>query len=145
MQKPKTRRTAGTATFLDVLLRWTWIRRRTTEKDIADLEQGWSLEMVAHSRTVGLPKTVRVGKGKQINALKIGRLALSPDGGMVWSAQRGGEAVPLTGPFALSEEPTGKSVLKFAVYELETGGGTFDVAITKVDVGLLRHACAVSV
>ncbi|WP_234047064.1 hypothetical protein [Streptomyces adelaidensis] len=59
------RRSAGTEIMLDVLLRWTWIRRRTPAQDIADFDGGQPLRVVGFTKSIGGAVEVSVGKGKQ--------------------------------------------------------------------------------
>jgi hypothetical protein len=64
------RRSAGTETALDVLLRWTWIRRRTPPQDVADFKSGQVFQVVGFTQSIGGAAMVSVGKGKQIARLR---------------------------------------------------------------------------
>jgi hypothetical protein len=52
--------------MLDVLLRWTWIRRRMPARDIAHFDDGQPLRVVGFTQSIGGAVKVSVGKGKQI-------------------------------------------------------------------------------
>ncbi|NEC91764.1 hypothetical protein [Streptomyces sp. SID12501] len=56
------RRAAGTQTMLDVLLRWTWIRRRTPAQDIVDFENGQVLRVMGFTKNIGGAVTQSVSK-----------------------------------------------------------------------------------
>ncbi|MEV0474053.1 hypothetical protein [Streptomyces prunicolor] len=135
------RRSAGTQTMLDVLLRWTWIRRRTPARDIADFDAGQPLRVVGFTRTIGGTVKVSVGKGKQVARSRQGCLRLTLGEAPVWSDAWGGRSATLQAPFRL--KPAGGKVRlapKFERYELVTGAGTYDLAVPKQDAELLRHA-----
>ncbi|WP_405952866.1 hypothetical protein OG588_48235 [Streptomyces prunicolor] len=134
------RRSAGTETMLDVLLRWTWIRRRTPARDIADFDGGQPLRVVGFTQTIGGMVKVSVGKGKQVARLRQGYLRLAAGEAPVWSDTRGGRSATLQAPFWL--KPAGGKVRlapKFERYELVTGAGTYDLAVPKRDGELMRH------
>ncbi|MGY1499920.1 hypothetical protein ACW4TU_25645 [Streptomyces sp. QTS52] len=135
------RRSAGTETLVDVLLRWTWIRRRTSAQDIADFDAGQPLRVVGFTQSIGGTVEVSVGKGKQIARLRQGYLRLAVGEAPVWSDARGGRSATLQAPFGL--KPAGGKVRlapKFERYELVTGAGTYDLAVPKKDGELVRHA-----
>ncbi|MCX5235221.1 hypothetical protein OG824_08270 [Streptomyces prunicolor] len=135
------RRSVGTQTLLDVLLRWTWIRRRTPARDIADFDAGQPLRVVGFTQTIGGTVKVSVGKGKQVARSRQGYLRLAIGEAPVWSDARGGRSATLQAPFRL--KPAGGKVRlapKFERYELVTGAGTYDLAVPKQDAELLRHA-----
>ncbi|MFI6546309.1 hypothetical protein ACIBO9_23990 [Streptomyces prunicolor] len=138
---PAARRAAGTQTLLDVLLRWTWIRRRTPAQDIADFDSGQPLRVVGFTQTIGGTVKVPVGKGKQVARSRQGYLRLAAGEAPVWSDARGGRSATLQAPFRL-KPAAGKVRLapKFERYELVTGAGTYDLAVPKQDAELLRHA-----
>ncbi|MBK6016298.1 hypothetical protein [Streptomyces sp. MBT53] len=52
------RRSAGTETMVDVLLRWTWIRHRTPARDIADSDSGQPLRVVGFTQDLGGPEVM---------------------------------------------------------------------------------------
>ncbi|WP_329321785.1 MULTISPECIES: hypothetical protein [unclassified Streptomyces] len=60
------RRSAGTETGLDVLLRWTWIRRRTPAQDIEDFKKGQPLQVVGFTKTIG-GAAMGVGRSWQVD------------------------------------------------------------------------------
>ncbi|MFH9969880.1 hypothetical protein ACH4PR_53285 [Streptomyces mirabilis] len=135
------RRSAGTETLVDVLLRWAWIRHRTSARDIADFDGGQPLRVVGFTHSIGGTVKVSVGKGKQIARLRQGYLRLAAGEAPVWSDTRGGRSATLMPPFRL--KPTAGKVRlapKFERYELVTGAGTYDLAVPKKDGDLVRHA-----
>ncbi|MGQ4479319.1 hypothetical protein [Streptomyces sp. SAS_276] len=135
------RRAAGTQTMLDVLLRWAWIRRRTSARDIADFDSGQPLRVVGFTQSIGGTVKVSVGKGRQVARLRQGYLRLAVGEAPVWSDARGGRSATLQAPFRL--KPAGGKVRlapKFERYELVTGAGTYDLAVPKTDGKLVRHA-----
>ncbi|MCX5235257.1 hypothetical protein OG824_08480 [Streptomyces prunicolor] len=135
------RRSAGTQTMLDVLLRWTWIRRRTPARDIADFDSGQPLRVVGFTQTIGGTVKVSVGKGRQIARQRQGYLRLAAGESPLWKDARGGRSATLQPPFRL--KPAGGKVRlapKFDRYELVTGAGTYDLAVPKKDRELVRHA-----
>ncbi|MFJ8139151.1 hypothetical protein [Streptomyces sp. NPDC096013] len=127
--------------MVDVLLRWTWIRRRSPARDIEDYKSGQALLVMGMTKTIAGEARVTVGKGKQIARLRSGYLRLSADGQPSWSDRRGDRNAILRPPFSL--KPTGEKVPmgpKFERYELVTGDGTFDLAVPKKDGELVRYA-----
>ncbi|MFD4785653.1 hypothetical protein ACFWN1_00885 [Streptomyces sp. NPDC058459] len=135
------RRSAGTETLLDVLLRWTWIRRRTPARDIADFDSGQPLRVVGFTQSIGGTVEVPVGKGKQVVRLRRGYLRLAVREAPAWSDTQGGRSATLQAPFRL--RPASRKVRlapKFERYELVTGAGTYDLAVPKRDGELMRHA-----
>jgi len=135
------RRSAGTETTLDVLLRWTWIRRRTLAQDIEDLRNGQTLLVVGYTKSIAGAEMASVGKGKQIARLRSGFLSLSLGEEPRWNDRRGDRSASLRPPFSL--KPTGEKVpmaRKFERYELVTADGTFDLAVPKKDGELVRYA-----
>ncbi|UIX32032.1 hypothetical protein [Streptomyces sp. GQFP] len=135
------RRSAGSETLVDVLLRWAWIRRRTPARDIADFDGGQPLRVVGFTQSIGGTVEVSVGKGKQVARLRQGYLRLAAGEPPVWSDARGGRNAALQAPFRL--KPAGGKVRlapKFERYELVTGAGTYDLAVPKKDGELVRHA-----
>ncbi|MFG2785845.1 hypothetical protein ACGFY7_49530 [Streptomyces prunicolor] len=135
------RRSAGSESLLDVLLRWTWIRRRTPVRDIADFDSGQPLRVVGFTQSIGGTVKVSVGKGKQVARSRQGYLRLAVGEAPVWSDARGGRSATLQAPFRL--KPAGGKVRlapKFERYELVTGAGTYDLAVPTQDAELLRHA-----
>lgn len=135
------RRSAGTETLLDVLLRWTGIRRRTPARDIADFDGGQPLRVVGFTQSLGGEVRVSVGGGKKIARLRQGHLRLALGEPPLWKDARGDRAATLQAPFRL--RPAGGKVRpapKFERYELVTGAGTYDLAVPKKDGELVRHA-----
>jgi hypothetical protein len=134
------RRAAGTQTALDVLLRWTWIRRRTPAQDIADYENGQTLRVVGFTKNIGGVVTSSVGKGKSIARLRQGYLRLALGEMPVWSDRRGERTASLHPPFQL-KPAAGKAPMahKFDRYELVTADGTYDLVVPKMDGELIRH------
>ncbi|MGW3633202.1 hypothetical protein ACWD7F_24080 [Streptomyces sp. NPDC005122] len=139
------RRSAGTETGLDVLLRWTWIRRRTPAQDIEDFKNGQPLQVVGYTKTIGGTAMVSVGRGKSIARLRSGYLRLTVGEEPVWSDRRGSRSATLRPPFGI--RPTGEKVPmagKFEKYEVVTAEGTYDLAIPKRDAELVRYAFGLS-
>ncbi|MET8076901.1 hypothetical protein [Streptomyces sp. NPDC005303] len=135
------RRSAGSETLLDVLLRWTGIRRRTSMGDIADFDGGQPLRVVGFTQNIGGEVRVSVGGGKQVARMRQGHLRLAPGEPPLWKDARGDRSATLQAPFRL--KPTGGKVRlapKFERYELVTGAGTYDLAVPTKDVELVRHA-----
>jgi hypothetical protein len=127
--------------MLDVLLRWTWIRRRTPARDIADFDDGQPLRVVGFTQSIGGAVKVSVGKGKQVARLRQGYLRLAAGEPPHWKDARGDPSATLQAPFRL--KPAGGKVRlapKFERYELVTGAGTYDLAVSKKDAELVRHA-----
>ncbi|WP_405859551.1 hypothetical protein OG407_19055 [Streptomyces sp. NBC_01515] len=140
-EKRAARRAAGTLTTVDVLLRWAWIRRRTSAQDIEDFENGQVLLVAGFTKSIGGAAMSSVGKGKQIARLRSGQLRLAVGEEPVWTDRRGDRTASLRPPFSL--KPTGVKLPlgpKFERYELVTADGTFDLALTKKDRDLVRHA-----
>ncbi|WP_405993298.1 hypothetical protein [Streptomyces sp. NBC_00986] len=139
-EKRAARRAAGTLTGVDVLLRWMWIRRRTSAQDIEDFENGQALLVAGFTKSIGGAAVSSVGKGKQIARLRSGQLRLAPGEEPVWTDRRGDRTASLRPPFSL--KPTGVKLPlgpKFERYELVTADGTFDLALPKKDRELVRH------
>lgn len=134
------RRSAGTETGLDVLLRWAWIRRRTPAQDMEDFRNGQPLQVVGFTKSIGGAAMVSVGRGKQIARLRSGYLLLVVGEEPVWSDRRGSRSVTLRPPFGI--KPTGEKVRmapKFEQYEVVTADGTYDLAIPKKDAELVEY------
>ena len=134
------RRSAGTETGLDVLLRWAWIRRRTPAQDIEDFRNGQPLQVVGFTKSIGGAAMVSVGRGKQIARLRSGYLRLVVGEEPVWSDRRGSGSAVLRPPFAIKS--TGEKVRmapKFEQYEVVTADGTYDLSIPKKDAELVQY------
>ncbi|MEH0577824.1 MULTISPECIES: hypothetical protein [Streptomyces] len=134
------RRSAGTETALDVLLRWAWIRRRTPAQDIEDFKNGQPLQVVGFTKSIGGAAVASIGRGKEIARTRQGYLRLAVGEDPVWADRRGGRSATLRPPFGL--KPTGEKVPmapKFERYELVTADGTYDVAVPKKDGELVRY------
>lgn len=139
-EKRAARRAAGTLTGVDVLLRWTWIRRRSSAQDIEDFENGQALLVAGFTKSIGGAAMSSVGKGEQIARLRSGQLRLALGEEPVWTDRRGDRTASLRPPFSL--KPTGVKLPlgpKFERYELVTADGTFDLALPKKDRELVRH------
>jgi hypothetical protein len=139
-EKRAARRAAGTLTGVDVLLRWTGIRRRTSAQDIEDFENGQALLVAGFTKSIGGAAMSSVGKGEQIARLRSGQLRLTLGEEPVWTDRRGDRTASLRPPFSL--KPTGVKLPlgpKFERYELVTADGTFDLALPKKDRELVRH------
>ncbi|MEU1616476.1 hypothetical protein ABZ479_04135 [Streptomyces sp. NPDC005722] len=135
------RRAAGTPNAVDLLLSLTFIRRRTPERDAADLLEGQVFEVAALSRTVGRVVMLNVGKGRQIQHLKIGSLFVAQGQPLVWRERRTRQETVLGGPFALRR--LDKKVPlngRLAFYELTTADGSHEVALPKKDAPLVSLA-----
>ncbi|MET9039664.1 hypothetical protein [Streptomyces mirabilis] len=136
----KVRRSAGTETVLDVLLRWAWIRRRSSAQDIEDFRNGQPFQVVGFTKSIGGAAVASVGRGKQIARTRQGYLRLAVGEAPVWGDRRGGRSATLQSPFGL--KLTGEKVPmapKFERYELVTADGTYDVAVPKKDAELVRY------
>ncbi|MDV9171346.1 hypothetical protein R6V09_14600 [Streptomyces sp. W16] len=123
-----------------MLLRWTWIRRRTLAQDIEDFRNGQALLVVGYTKSIAGVAMASVGKGKQIARLRQGFLSLALDEEPRWSDRRGDRSASLRLPFSL--KPTGVKVPmapKFECYELATADGTFDLAVPQKDGELVRY------
>ncbi len=134
------RRSAGTETGLDVLLRWAWIRRRTPAQDMEDFRNGQPLQVVGFTKSIGGAAMVSVGRGKQIARLRSGYLRLVVEEEPVWSDRRGSRSATLRPPFGI--KPTGEKVPmapKFEQYEVVTADGTYDLSIPKKDAELVQN------
>lgn len=141
--RPMARRAAGTQTTLDVLLRWTWIRRRTPTQDIEDFENGQVLRVVGFTKNIGGEVTHSVGNGRRIARLRQGYLRLAVGEAPVWSDRRGDRTATLRPPFRL-KLTAGKVPMarKFDRYELVAADETYDLMVPKMDGELIRHAFA---
>lgn len=141
--RPAARRAAGTQTMLDVLLRWTWIRRRTPARDIADFENGQVLRVVGFTKNIGGTVTRSVGNGRSIARLRQGNLRLALGEAPVWSDRRGDRTATLHPPFRLKlTDAKVPMARKFDRYELVTADGRYDLAVPKLDGELIRHVFA---
>ncbi|MER6536627.1 hypothetical protein ABT215_23030 [Streptomyces sp900105755] len=123
-----------------MLLRWTWIRRRSPARDIEDFGNGQALRVVGFTKTIGGAVTRSVGNGRSVTRLRQGYLRLSVGEAPVWSDRRGGRTATLRPPFRL--KPTAGKVpmaRKFDRYELVTADGTYDLMVPKTDGELIRH------
>jgi hypothetical protein len=135
------RRSAGTQTALDVLLRWAWIRRRSSAQDIEDFTGGQTIQVVAFTKSIGGEAMISVGKGKQIARMRSGYLHFTVGQPPVWHDRRDGASATLRPPFTLT--PKGEKVPlapKFTRFMLATAGRTHDIAIPKKDVEFVRYA-----
>ena len=136
---PAVRRAAGTQTVLDVLLRWTWIRRRTPTQDIEDYENGRTLRVVGFTKNIGGVDTRSIGRGRSIDRLRQGYLRLALGDPPVWSDRRGDRTATLHPPFRLKPATAKAPLRKFDRYELVAADGTYDLMVPKLDGELIRH------
>ncbi|WP_231976470.1 hypothetical protein [Streptomyces sp. 3214.6] len=123
-----------------MLLRWSWIRRRTPAQDIEDFKNGQPLQVVGFTKSIGGVAVVPVGRGKEIARLRQGYLRLAVGEDPVWADRRGGRGATLRPPLRL--KLTGEKVpmaSKFERYELVTADGTYDLAVPKKDGELVRY------
>jgi hypothetical protein len=136
------RRAAGTMTFVDALLRWAFVRRRSAEGDRADLDAGQTLIVAAFSKSLGGEAMIPAGKGRQIARLKAGYLHLAPGQAPVWGERTGArQSTALVAPLSLrGEGERVPAARKFRRFELVTGQGTFDLAVPLADVALVTYA-----
>jgi hypothetical protein len=135
------RRAAGTQNVTDVLLTLTFIRRRTPEQDAADLLQGQVFEVAALSKTIGRTVLLNIGKGRQIQHLKIGTLFVAQGQPLMWRERRTGQETVLNGPFTLKQLDKKLPLNgKLSFYELTTVDGSHEVALPKKDAPLVLIA-----
>jgi hypothetical protein len=137
------RRAAGTQTAIDVLLRWTWIRRRSPEGDLRDFEAGQTLVVRALSKSIGGESMTNLGRGRQVARPKAGDLYLCADEPPTFVPLRGGSATSLAAPLELRGE--GERIplaVKFRSFTLISGDVEHHLVIPAVDVALVRHALA---
>lgn len=137
------RRAAGTQTMTDVLLRWTWIRRRSPEGDRRDFEAGQTLVVRAMSKSIGGEIPMSIGRGRQVTRPKPGDLHLCADRPPTFVLLRGGAATALPAPLELRGE--GERIplaVKFRRFTLISGDTTHDLVIPAADADLVRHALA---
>ncbi|MDH6578903.1 hypothetical protein [Kitasatospora sp. MAP5-34] len=134
----KIRRSAGTRTVFDVLLSWLFIRRTSTEKDLADLRAGTTLKVMCMSSTLGTVKMLSIGKGRKIPHLSSGYLHLSADG-ITWQNRLTKEVVPVQGPFGLSPSDKKAGHWKLTRFDLAAGDQQHVIVIPKADVPLVTQ------
>lgn len=138
---PSPRRSAGTETAVDVLLRWTWIRRRSPAQDMEDFRNGQPLQVVGFTKSIGGAVMTSIGQGTKIARTRSGFLRCALGETPVWSDRtREKKSTPLRPPFAL-KPVEGKVPMapKFERYELRTADGTYDLAVPKKDADLVRY------
>ncbi|MCX4745689.1 hypothetical protein OG455_09165 [Kitasatospora sp. NBC_01287] len=137
----QTRRSAGTRTFTDVLLSALRIRRLSTERDLADLAAGTTLQVFCSSPTLGTVRMMPIGKGRTIPHTAGGYLHLSTDG-VRWQNRRTKETVELQGPASLkpSEKPAGWA--RMTRLDLVAGGERHVILIPTADIPLVTQALA---
>ena len=138
---PSARRSAGTETAVDVLLRWTWIRRRSPAQDIEDFRNGQPLQVVGFTKSIGGAVMTSVGRGRKIARLRSGFLRCAVGEMPVWTDRAGGKkSTTLRPPFALKPvEGKVRAAPKFERYDLSTAEGTYDLAVPKKDADLVRY------
>ncbi|MER7768815.1 hypothetical protein [Kitasatospora sp. NPDC096140] len=132
------RRSAGTRTLSDALLSMFGIRRLSTEKDLADLRAGTTLQVFCSSPTLGTVKMLSVGKGRTIPHTASGHLHLSADT-VTWHNRRTRENVVLQGPFRLSPSEQKAPLPKMARLDLAAGDEQHVIVIPKADVSLVTQ------
>lgn len=143
MGSNRKRRASGTRTMLDVLLRWSWIRRRTPEGDIEDFGDGQTIEVMALTKSLGAPRLGAKVKGQRLRMSEQGFLSLTAGSAPVRQDRRSKETVTVSLPCALVGD--GKKLPpRFAEFEfeLETGEGTHQLIIPRADVAFVRFALA---
>ncbi|MFE2303773.1 hypothetical protein ACFXAW_36910 [Streptomyces sp. NPDC059445] len=135
------RRASGTQNVTDLLLALTFIRRRTPERDAADLLQGQVFEVTALSKTIGRTVLLNIGKGRQIEHLKIGSLFVAQGQPLMWRERRTGQETVLNGPFTLTQLDKKLPLNgRLSFYELTTVDGSHEVALPKKDAPLVLIA-----
>ncbi|MFJ7250331.1 hypothetical protein ACIQWA_37630 [Kitasatospora sp. NPDC098652] len=132
------RRAAGTRTFSDVLLSMVGLRRPSTEKDLADLRAGTTLQVACSSPTLGTVRMLPVGKGRTVAHTASGYLHLTA-GSVAWRNRRTGEDVALRGPFGLSASEQRTPHPKMARFDLVADGAQHVILIPKADVPLVTQ------
>ncbi|MFF7632868.1 hypothetical protein ACFZB9_06900 [Kitasatospora sp. NPDC008050] len=133
------RRAAGTQTFADVLLSALRIRRLTTEKDLADLRTGSTLQVFCASSTLGTVRMAPIGKGRTIPLTASGYLHLTAEQAS-WQNRRTRESVALQGPFGLAVSEKKAGLRKMIRLDLTAGGEQHMIVIPKADVPLVTQA-----
>ncbi|MFD3451566.1 hypothetical protein ACFWVC_05245 [Streptomyces sp. NPDC058691] len=96
---------------------------------------------MALSKTLGRVVLLNIGKGRQIQHLKIGALFVAQGRPLVWRERRTKQETVLNGPFTLTR--LDKKVPlngRLAFYELTTADGTHEVALPKKDAPLVLIA-----
>ncbi|RKT09777.1 hypothetical protein BX285_6882 [Streptomyces sp. 1114.5] len=134
----ETRRSAGTRTLSDTLLSVLGIRRLSTEKDLADLRAGTTLQVFCSSPTLGTVKMLSVGKGRTVPHAAAGLLYLAAET-VTWRNRRTGETVALRGPFHLSPSEQRTPHPKMARFDLSASGEQHVIVIPKADVALVTQ------
>ncbi|HEV2639869.1 MAG TPA: hypothetical protein VGX23_32350 [Actinocrinis sp.] len=127
-----TRRSAGTQSGTDGILRALHIKRLSPAQDLADYSHGVTLQVMCFLRqTNGLAGGTR-----------FGRLHLASGQPVVWRQRNGAGEFELHQPFSLTpvEQRTGH--WKVGAYALESSAGSFIAMIPKIDVPLVEHAFA---
>jgi hypothetical protein len=132
------RRAAGTRTLSDVLLSMFGIRRLNTEKDLADLQAGSTLQVFCSSPTLGTVKMLPIGKGRTVPHASSGHLYLTADT-VTWRNRRTGENVAFGGPFRLSPSEQKIPHPKLARFDLLAGDEQHVIVIPKADVALVTR------
>ncbi|MFJ4844066.1 MULTISPECIES: hypothetical protein [unclassified Streptomyces] len=97
---------------------------------------------IALSKTLGHVASLNVGKGRQIQQLKPGRLLVAHGQPLVWQERRTKQETVLTGPFTLTQRDKKLPLNggRFAFYELTTADGSHEVALPKKDAPLVIAA-----
>ncbi|MEU5493466.1 hypothetical protein [Streptomyces griseofuscus] len=126
---------------MDVLLRWAWIRRRSSAQDIEDYRNGQPLQIVGFTKSIGGAVMMSIGQGRKIARLRGGFLRCALGEMPVWTDRTGGKkSASLSPPFALrAVEAKVRMAPKFERYELSTADGTYDLAVPKKDAELVRY------
>ncbi|MGE7436178.1 hypothetical protein [Kitasatospora sp. NPDC001175] len=135
----RTRRSVGTRTFLDVLLHTVRIRRLSTERDLADLKAGTTLEVACSSSTLGTVRMLKIGKGGEIAHTAGGRLYLADGVPPRWRNVRTGETVTVEGPFTVTPSEHKAVLRQFVRLDLTAGGEQHVIIIPKADLALVTQ------
>ncbi|SFF54923.1 hypothetical protein SAMN05216251_118112 [Actinacidiphila alni] len=130
------RRAAGTRTLVDLVLQWTWVRRRSAEGDRADLDDGVTLKVSGFTKSIG--GTAMAGKATR---LRPGWLLVAAGQPPIWEDRSGKHRTELSGPLGLIGDgdrvPAGP---KFRRYTLKSAGRSYDLAVPLADVETVRYA-----
>lgn len=135
----KIRRSAGSRTFIDVLLSALRIRPLSLERDLADLKAGATLQVTSMSTTIGEVRTFKL-KGQTIPVAVAGWLHLSEAGPVVWRNKRSGVETVLSAPFTLMPSERKAGHYKFARFDLTAGDEQHVIIFPKADVALVTKA-----
>ncbi len=137
------RRASGSWNAVDLLLKLTFIRRRTPQQDAVDLANGQAFEVFSMSKHLGGEAPISVGGGKQILRLKAGRLIVARNRPLIWRDKQGLTEAVLNGPFTLTaldkKVPLSN---RMGLFELTSAEGTHEMILPKADAPLVELAIA---